>query len=33
MSKKENEICELEIDFKKSFCFCSYLSNDDIISS
>ena len=32
MSKKESEICELEMDFKKSFCYCTNLSNDDIIS-
>ena len=36
MSKKEREIWEFEMDFKKYFCYCSYLvylSNDDIISS
>ena len=33
MSKKEREICEFEMDFKKAFfCYCSNLSNDDIIS-
>jgi len=32
MSKKEREICELEMDFKKSFMLLSNLSNDDMIS-
>ena len=32
MSKKESLICELEMDFKKSFCWRSNLSNGDIIS-
>ena len=33
MRKEEREICEFEIEFKKSFCCCcSNLSNDDIIT-
>ena len=32
MSKKESLICEFEMDFKKSFCWRSNLSNGDIIS-
>ena len=32
MSMKEREICEFEIDFKKSFMLRSNLSNDDMIS-
>ena len=33
MRKKEREICEFEVDFKKSFfCCCSNLSNDDNFS-
>ena len=32
MSMKEREICEFEIDFKKSFMLLSNLSNDDMIS-
>ena len=34
MSKKERDICEFEMDFKKSFMLLSNLSNDhdDIIS-
>ena len=32
MSKKEREIYQSEMDFKKSFCYCSNLSKDDIIS-
>ena len=31
MSKKEREICEFEMDFKKSLCWYSNLSNDNII--
>ena len=33
MSKKERELCEFEMDFKKSFCWRSNPSNDDIISA
>ena len=33
MSDKERKICDFEIDFKKSFCWRSYPSNDDIISA
>ena len=29
---KEREMCEFEIDFKKSFMLLSNLSNDDMIS-
>ena len=32
MSEKEREICEFEMDFKKSFMSRSNLSNDDMIS-
>ena len=32
MSEKEREICEFEIDFKKSFMLLCDLSNDDMIS-
>ena len=32
MKKKESVIYEFEMDFKKSFCCCFNLSNDDIIS-
>ena len=32
MSEKEREICEFEMDFKKSFMLFSNLSNDDMIS-
>ena len=32
MSKKEREMCEFEMDFKKSFMLLSNLSNDDMIS-
>ena len=33
MSKKEREICEFEMDCKKSLCWHSNLSNDNIISA
>ena len=33
MNKKERVICELEVDFKESFCCCFNLSNDNIISA
>ena len=33
MSKKERELCEFEMDFKKAFCWRSNPSNDDIISA
>ena len=33
MNKKERVICEFEVDFKKSFCWRSNLSNDNIISA
>ena len=33
MNKKESEICEFEIDAKKSFCLYFTLSNHDIISA
>ena len=33
MNKKEREICEFEVDFNKSFCWHSNLSNDNIISA
>ena len=29
MSKKERVICKFDVDFKKSFCWRSNLSNDD----
>ena len=32
MKRKETEICEFEMDFKKYFCRRSNLSNDGIIS-
>ena len=32
MSKKEREMYEFEEDFKKFFCCCSNLSNDDNFS-
>ena len=32
MNKKERVICEVEVDFKKSFCWRSNVSNDNIIS-
>ena len=32
MNEKESVIHEFEMDFKKSFCCCFNLSNDDIIS-
>ena len=32
MSEKEREICEFEMNFKKSFMLRSNLSNDDMIS-
>ena len=31
MNKKESVMCEFEMDFKKSFCWGFYLSDDDII--
>ena len=31
MTKNEREICEFEMDFKKSFCWRSNLSNENII--
>ena len=33
MNKKERAICEFEMDFKKSFCWRSNLSNYNIIST
>ena len=33
MNKKEKEICEFAMHFKKSFCLCRNLSNGDIISA
>ena len=33
MNKKERVICEVEVDFKKSFCWRSNVSNDNIISA
>ena len=32
MNNRERLICEFELKFKKSFCWHSNLSNDDIIS-
>ena len=32
MSMKEREMCEFEMDLKKSFMLLSNLSNDDMIS-
>ena len=32
MSKEEREICELYMEFKKSFLLLLYLSNGDIIN-
>ena len=32
MSKKERNICEFEMDFKKSFMLLSNLGNDEMIS-
>ena len=32
MSKEEREICEFEMEFKKSFLLLFYLINDDIIN-
>ena len=32
MNKKESAICDFEMDFRKSFCRCFNLSNDEIIS-
>ena len=33
MNKKERVICEFEVDFKKSFCWRSNLSNNILISA
>ena len=33
MNKKERVICEVEVDLKKSFCWRSNVSNDNIIST
>ena len=33
MNKKKTVICEVEVDFKKSFCWRSNVSNDNIISA
>ena len=33
MNKKESVICEVEVDFKNSFCWRSNLNNDKIISA
>ena len=33
MNKKERVTCEFEVDFTKSFCWRSNLSNDNIISA
>ena len=33
MNKKERVICEVEVDLKKSFCWRSNVSNDNIISA
>ena len=33
MNKKERVICEVEVGFKNSFCWCSNLNNDNIISA
>ena len=33
MNKKERVICEVEVDFKNSFCWRSNLNNDNIISA
>ena len=33
MNKKERVICGVEVDFKKSFCWRSNVSNDNIISA
>ena len=33
MNKKEMVICEFEVDFNKSICWRSNLSNDNIISA
>ena len=30
-NKKERVICKFKVDFKKSFCWCSNLSNDNIM--
>ena len=32
-NKKERVICKFQVDFKKSFCWHSNLSNDNIISA
>ena len=32
-NKKERVICKFKVDFKKSFCWWSNLSNDNIIST
>jgi len=32
MSKEEREICEVEMEFKKSFLLLFYLSNGDVIN-
>ena len=33
MNKEARVICEFEMDFKKSFCWHSNISNDNIISA
>ena len=33
MNKKEREVCEFAMHFKKSFCLCPNLRNGDIISA
>ena len=32
-NKKERTICKFKVDFQKSFCWCSNLSNDNIMSA